>query len=112
VHQAPFHIRPTPGVLASGRSPSHTCYPIPNPVLYLSCGTAGIPLLVFVIGDVIGALLWSGLLIGLSWGLGKDAVDVVDQSDHYELRLTVAVVIGLVVLSIVRRRRATAAGRS
>ncbi len=85
--------------------------PIPNPFLYLSCGIAGMPLLVFVIGDALGTLLWTGLLVGLGWGLGKDAVDVVDQVDHYELRITIAVVIGLVVLSLVRRRRATAAAR-
>jgi membrane-associated protein len=85
--------------------------PIPNPFLYLSCGIAGMPLLVFVIGDAIGTLLWTGLLVGLGWGLGKDAVDVVDQVDHYELRITVAIVVGLVVLSLVRRRRATAAAR-
>jgi membrane protein DedA with SNARE-associated domain len=86
--------------------------PIPNPFLYLSCGIAGMPLVAFVIGDVIGPLLWSGLLIGLGWGLGNDAVSVVDQIDHDELLLTIAVVVGLVVVNVVRRRRATAAGRS
>jgi membrane protein DedA with SNARE-associated domain len=85
--------------------------PIPNPFLYLSCGTAGMPLLVFVIGDAIGTLLWTGLLISLGWGLGTSAVEVVDQINHYELRITIAVVIGLVVVSQVRRRRATAAAR-
>jgi len=39
--------------------------PVPNALLYLSCGTAGMPLLIFVIGDAIGTLLWTGLLVAL-----------------------------------------------
>jgi membrane protein DedA with SNARE-associated domain len=84
--------------------------PIPNPMLYLSCGIAGMPLLVFVLGDVIGTLLWTGLLVGLGWGLGKSAVDVVDQLDRYELGLTAVVVAVLIVLSLVRKRRGSQQG--
>lgn len=79
--------------------------PIPNPVLYLSCGVTGMPLLVFVLGDALGTLLWTALLVAIGWGIGRSGVDVVNQVDHYELRLTIAVVLGFLVLKVVRRRQ-------
>ena len=78
--------------------------PVPNPLLYLSCGTAGMPLVVFLIGDVIGTLLWSGLLVALGWRIGRHAVDVVNAVNHYELIISSAVVVIAVAVRVVRRR--------
>jgi membrane-associated protein len=80
--------------------------PFPNVVIYLSCGVSGMALTTFVIGDVIGTLLWEALLIGLGWAIGQPAVRVIHQIGHYSLIVTVAIVIVVVALSAWRRRRA------
>lgn len=85
--------------------------PVPNPLVYASCGAGGMPLLLFLLGDAIGTLLWTGLLAGLGWQLGKGAVDVVHAIDRYSLRATIAIVVVMVVVSVVRERRA-AVGRT
>jgi membrane protein DedA with SNARE-associated domain len=79
--------------------------PLPNPVLYLSCGAGGMPLATFLAGDVIGTLLWTGLLVTLGWQIGQHGIDVVNAVNRYELGLTLALVAGLVLLSALRRRR-------
>jgi membrane protein DedA with SNARE-associated domain len=79
--------------------------PVPNPLLYLSCGTAGMPLVVFLLGDVLGTLLWTGLLVGIGWGVGRDGVDVVNAINHYELLITAAIVAVLIAVRVRRRRR-------
>ena len=79
--------------------------PVPNPLVYLSCGTAGMSLAVFLIGDAIGTLLWTGLLVGLGWQIGKQAIDVINAINHYELLITIGLVVVIVVLNIARQRR-------
>ena len=79
--------------------------PVPNVLVYLSCGTAGMPLLTFVIGDAIGTLLWTGLLVGIGWSAGQRGVSVVDGIQHYGLALSLAVVAVLIALNLLRRRR-------
>lgn len=83
--------------------------PVPNALIFLSCGTAGMPLMVFVLGDVIGTLLWTGLLVGLGWEVGRDGVRIVNAINHYELVATIAIVIGLVAIGVQRRRRSLTA---
>ena len=80
--------------------------PFPNVVIYVSCGISGMSLWTFLLGDVIGTLLWEGLLVGLGWSIGHPAVHVVNEIGHYSLVLTVALIVGLVLLGAVRRRRA------
>jgi membrane protein DedA with SNARE-associated domain len=53
-------------------------------------------LVVFLICDAIGALLWTALLVGLGYGLGQPAVDVVHRVSHYSLYVTIALVIFIV----------------
>jgi membrane protein DedA with SNARE-associated domain len=79
--------------------------PVPNPLLYLSCGTAGMPLVVFLLGDVLGTLLWTGLLVGIGWGVGRDGVRVVNAINHDELLITAAVIVVLIGVRLARRRR-------
>jgi len=78
--------------------------PIPNFVIFLACGTSGLPLWMFVLGDLIGLLAWEALLIGLGWGVGHPAVHVVDQISHYSTRVTIAVIAVIVIGSALRRR--------
>jgi membrane-associated protein len=79
--------------------------PLPNVVIYLSCGTSGMPLWMFVLGDIIGMLLWEALLVGLGWAIGHPAVHIVDEIGHYSTRVTIGVVVILIIVAAVRGRR-------
>jgi membrane protein DedA with SNARE-associated domain len=71
------------------------------------------PLWAFLLGDIIGTLLWVGLLVGLGWSIGHPAVHVVDEISHYSLIATIAIVVAIVAITSLRyRRRAAAAHRS
>jgi membrane-associated protein len=83
--------------------------PFPNVVIYVTCGVSGMSLATFVLGDVIGTLLWEALLIGLGWAIGHSAVHIVNEVDHYSLIVTIAIVVGLIALAARRGRRAARA---
>jgi membrane-associated protein len=74
--------------------------PVPNFLIYLMCGSSGMSLWVFLIGDALGTLLWSGLLTGLGWEAGHSAIPVVNAINHYALFVTLGLVaVGVVVSS-------------
>lgn len=68
--------------------------PVPNALVYLFAGTSGMRLRTFLVGDALGVLLWETLLLGLGWGLGRRAVDVVSAVDRHATGVTL-VVLGL-----------------
>lgn len=78
--------------------------PIPTAMIDAAAGWGGMRLRVFLVCDILGGLLWTGLLVGLGYGMGQGAVDVVNAISRYSLYLT----LGLVVLIIARQ---TAAAR-
>jgi membrane-associated protein len=80
--------------------------PLPNVVIYVSCGISGMGLWTFLLGDAIGTLLWEGLLVGLGWAIGHPAVHVVNEIGHYSLIVTIALVVVLIGLGARRGRRA------
>jgi membrane-associated protein len=55
--------------------------------------------------DIIGALLWASLLVGLGYALGQHAVNVAHAISHYSLILTLALVVVIVVRQTMVRRR-------
>jgi membrane protein DedA with SNARE-associated domain len=71
--------------------------PIPNAIIYVVVGSAGMSLTTFLILDVIGTALWIGLLIGLGYELGQHAVNVAETISHYSLWVS----LGLVALVLV-----------
>jgi membrane-associated protein len=78
--------------------------PLPSLLIYVAAGLSGMRLRTFLALDVVGTLLWVGPIVGLGYAIGKPAVDVVDQIDHYCTYL--AIVVFLVVIGVqVRRRR-------
>lgn len=79
--------------------------PLPNAALYVLCGTSGMRLRVFLVGDALGTLLWTGFIAALGWQIGKPALDVVDAINHYSLIVTVALIAVVVLVSAVRRRQ-------
>lgn len=84
--------------------------PIPNYLIFLSCGVSGMPLWTFLLGDLIGLMLWEALLVGLGWAIGHPAVHVVNEIGHYSLRITIALIVVLVVVATLRARRTARRG--
>jgi membrane-associated protein len=88
--------------------------PIPRALIYVIAGWAGMRLVTFLILDLIGSLLWAGLLAGLGYALGHRAVVAAATISHYSWYFT----IGILALSALffvrsqRRLRAAAAARA
>jgi membrane-associated protein len=86
--------------------------PIPRALVFVVAGWAGMRLVTFLILDLIGSLLWAGLLAGLGYALGHRAVVAAATISHYSWYFT----IGILALSMIffvrsqrRLRAATAA---
>jgi membrane protein DedA with SNARE-associated domain len=83
--------------------------PIPRAIVFVIAGWAGMRLAVFLVLDLIGVLLWAGLLAGLGYALGHHAVVAAMTISRYSWWFTIGIV-ALSVLSVVRsQRRARAA---
>src|SRR5258707_5662937 len=78
--------------------------PIPRAIIYVIAGWAGMRLVTFLILDLIGALLWVGLLAGLGYALGHHAVVAAMTISRYSWWFTIGIVT-LSVLSIARAQR-------
>jgi membrane protein DedA with SNARE-associated domain len=57
---------------------------------------------VFLVLDLLGTLLWSGLLAAAGYGFGQRALDVANAISHYGLWVAAALI--LIVVVRVRRR--------
>jgi membrane protein DedA with SNARE-associated domain len=85
--------------------------PIPRAIIFVVAGWAGMRLVTFLILDLIGVLLWIGLLAGLGYTLGHHAVVAAQAISHYSWWFTIGIV-ALSVLFIVRsQRRLTTSSR-
>ena len=78
--------------------------PIPSAIIFVIAGWAGMRLLTFIILDLIGSLLWAGMLVGLGYELGHHAVVVAQKISHYGLWISLAL-IAVVIFSQVRSQR-------
>jgi membrane protein DedA with SNARE-associated domain len=67
--------------------------PIPNPLVYALVGATGMRLRTFLICDVVGALLWTGMAVGLGFAIGHPAIDVAHAITRYSLLATVVLVV-------------------
>jgi len=85
--------------------------PIPSPLIYAAVGNGGMSLPVFLVLDVAGTLLWTGLLVALGYELGQSAVDVTNAIGHYALWATLALVVVVVGTQAMRSRAAPRPGR-
>jgi len=75
--------------------------PVPAALIYAAVGDGGMRLGVFLLLDLMGTLLWTGLLAGAGYGFGQRAVDVANAMSHYGIWIALA----LVVVVVVRVRR-------
>jgi membrane-associated protein len=84
--------------------------PIPSALIYAAVGDGGMRLATFLILDLTGTLLWTGLLATLGYQLGQSAVDVTDAIAHYSLWATLALVAAVIAVQAVRARAAQRPG--
>lgn len=78
--------------------------PVPSALVYAAVGDGGMRLAVFLVLDLLGALLWTCLLAGAGYAFGQGAVDVADTISHYGLWVTLAIV-AFIVFTTRRRTR-------
>ena len=79
--------------------------PIPNAIIFVIAGWAGMRLLTFVILDIIGTLLWAGLLSSLGYALGHHAVVVAQAISHYGLWVSIALVVVVMYFQVRSQRQ-------
>ena len=83
--------------------------PIPSVVIYAGAGWTGMRLRRFLLLDLIGTALWVAVIVGLGYFIGQSAVDVAKAIGRYALYFTIAIVVGVVALSVRRGAQQAAA---
>src|SRR5258708_36613457 len=78
--------------------------PVPNAIIYIIAGWSGVSLITFLVLDLIGTMLWTGMLAGLGYALGHHAVVIAQTVSRYGLWFSLALV-GLIIVSEVRGAR-------
>ncbi len=76
---------------------------VPTAVVYAMAGWARMRLATFLLLDLAGALLMTGLVAGLGYGLGQRAVDVVLLVDKYASVVSLALIAVAVAIPLVTR---------
>jgi membrane-associated protein len=78
--------------------------PIPNAVVYAAAGWTGMKFRTFLLLDILGALLWVALGVGLGYAIGQSAVDVAKSVSHYGLYVSIGLVVAIVAWQMRRAR--------
>jgi membrane protein DedA with SNARE-associated domain len=77
---------------------------VPTAVVYAMAGWAGMRLATFLLLDLAGALLMTGLVAGLGYGLGQRAVDLVLLVDKYASLVSLTMIAVAVAIPLIKRR--------
>lgn len=78
--------------------------PLPSALVYAAAGWTGMRFRRFLVLDVIGALLWIGVNVGLGYAIGQRAVDVAKAISRYALYVSLGLVVVIVLVSTLRAR--------
>jgi membrane protein DedA with SNARE-associated domain len=78
--------------------------PVPSTLIYAAVGDGRMRLWVFLALDFAGTLLWTSVLAGGGYLIGRQAVDAADTLAHYSLWATIVGVVVITVWSGARRR--------
>lgn len=88
---------------------------VPTAVVYAMAGWARMRLMTFLALDIAGAVVMTGLVAGLGYGLGQRVVDLVLLVERYAGTVSLTIIAVTAVLPLVKRwitvRRRTSAGR-
>ncbi len=83
---------------------------VPAAAVFALAGLSRMRLGTFLLFDAIGALAMTGLVAGLGYGLGQQAVDLVLLIDKYALWISLGMIVVVAVLAGRRASRQAAAG--
>lgn len=78
---------------------------IPSAAIYAAAGWTGMRLRWFLLWDVIGTMIWIGLMVGLGYAIGQPAVDIAHKIAHYGLIATIVLVVVVLGLAMWRAPR-------
>ncbi len=73
--------------------------PIPVMLIAVAVGFGGMSLRTYILLDIIAAMLWLGLLVGLGYAIGQSAIDTVEAISRYALWIS----LGLIVIIVGRQ---------
>jgi membrane protein DedA with SNARE-associated domain len=77
---------------------------IPTALVYAMAGWAGMRLTTFLLLDLLGTLSMTGLVAGLGYGLGQEAVDLVLLVDKYASAVSLTMIGLAAAVPLVKRR--------
>ena len=81
------------------------CPGVPGTLVYLVAGWSRMRLWLFLTADILGCLVFTVIWTTLGYQLGEAAVDVLTVIDRYALWLTLAIIVGIFVMSFYREYR-------
>ncbi|SMX97141.1 membrane protein DedA, SNARE-associated domain [Brevibacterium sp. 239c] len=81
------------------------CPGVPGTLVYLVAGWTRMRLSLFLVADLLGCLLFTIIWTTLGYQLGETAVDVLKVVDKYAMWLTLAIIVGIFVITYVREYR-------
>lgn len=81
------------------------CPGVPGTLVYLVAGWTRMRLSLFLVADLLGCLLFTIIWTTLGYQLGETAVDVLKVVDKYALWLTLAIILGIFVITYIREYR-------
>lgn len=67
--------------------------PIPSTIVYVIAGSAGMSAVSFLILDIFGELMWTSMLAGMGYALGRHAVVVAQTISHYGMWLSIGIIV-------------------
>lgn len=76
---------------------------IPSAVVYAMAGWAGMRLGTFMLLDIAGAVVTTGIVAGIGYALGQQAVDVVLLVDSYAALVSVTMIVTTAMIPLVKR---------
>jgi membrane protein DedA with SNARE-associated domain len=77
---------------------------VPTAVVYAMAGWARMRLATFLLLDLAGALLMTGLVAGVGYGLGQHAVDLVLLVDRFASVVSLTLIAVAAVIPLIKRR--------
>ena len=81
------------------------CPGVPGTLVYLVAGWTRMRLSLFLIADLLGCLIFTLIWTTLGYQLGESAVDMLKVVDKYALWLTLAIILGIFVVTYFREYR-------
>ncbi|WP_158563923.1 DedA family protein [Jiangella anatolica] len=77
---------------------------VPTPIVYAIAGMAGMRLITFLALDLVSVLVVTGLVAGLGYQLGQNAIDVVLLVDRYASLVSLTLIGATFLLPLLRAR--------